>query len=118
MKNNFFFVKFPSYLIILIPFFLISGSFLPDLAVSICVLIFIVNSIKNSLNFYYDNKFVKYFCIFWCLLIISSLLSDHLSYSFFKSFCYYWVGTFVKTFDTIALLYNVDFILYVYYTNY
>jgi len=89
MKNNFFFVKFPSYLIILIPFFLISGSFLPDLAVSICVLIFIVNSIKNSLNFYYDNKFVKYFCIFWCLLIISSLLSDHLSYSFFKSFFYF-----------------------------
>jgi len=88
MKNNFFFVKLPSYLIILIPFLLISGSFLPDLAVSICALIFIVNTIKNSLNSYYDNKFVKYFFIFWFILIVSSLLSDHLFYSFFKSFVY------------------------------
>ena len=88
MKNNFFFIKLPSYLVILIPLFLITGSFLPDLAVSICALIFIINTIKNSIYYYYDNKFVKYFCIFWFLLIISSLLSDHLFYSFFKSFFY------------------------------
>ncbi len=88
MNNNFFFIKLPSYLVILTPLFLITGSFLPDLAVSICALIFIINTIKNSINFYYSNKFVKFFFIFWVILIISSLLSDHLLYSFFKSFFY------------------------------
>jgi O-antigen ligase len=88
MKNNFFFIKLPSFLIILIPFFLITGSFLVDLAVSICSLIFIINRFKNSLSWYFNNIFVKYFCIFWSVLILSSLLSDHPFYALFKSIFY------------------------------
>jgi len=54
------FIKIPSILTSFIPFFLITGPFFPDLIVSLCALIFLINSIKNSLFSYYKSNFFIY----------------------------------------------------------
>ena len=46
--QNVFFNKIPFYLTFLIPIFLVSGPFLSDLAISICAVIFLINSFKNN----------------------------------------------------------------------
>ncbi len=94
MSKKFFFVSFPSYLIILLPIFLITGPFLSDLAVSIVALIFITNSIQNNLSKYYNNLFVKFFFAFWIVLIMSSLLSNNILISLKSSFFYFRFGLF------------------------
>ncbi len=94
MSKKFLFVNFPSYLIILLPVFLITGPFLSDLAVSIVALLFIINSFQNNLSKYYNNIFVKFFFVFWILLILSSLLSDNIIISLKSSFFYFRFGLF------------------------
>ena len=75
MKTQLFFFNFiPSWIIILMPVFLISGPFLSDLGVSIVAILFIINSIKNKLKKYYNNYYFKFFFIFYLILTLSSLL--------------------------------------------
>ena len=45
-NEDFFFNKIPSFIVIILPFLLITGPFLSDLAVSISAILFIINSIK------------------------------------------------------------------------
>ena len=94
MSKKFLFVNLPSYLIILLPVFLITGPFLSDLAVSIVALIFIANSIQNNLSKYYENFFVKFFFVFWIILLVSSLLSNNILISLKTSFFYFRFGLF------------------------
>ena len=93
-KQKFFFELIPSIIIILIPMFLISGPFLPDLGVSIVAVLFLINSIKNKLFHYYNNIYFKIFITFWFFLIISSLLSDNIMNSLKTSFFYFRFGIF------------------------
>ena len=77
-------------LLYLIPIGLITGPFIPDLSISLMALIFIFLSIKNNLwNYYYNNKFVKFFLLFNLFLIISSLTSDDILFSLKSSFTYF-----------------------------
>ena len=94
MTREFIFETFPTYLIILLPVFLITGPFLSDLSISIIALLFIINSFKHDLSKYYNNNFVKIFFIFWIILIISSLLSNNVIISLKNSFFYFRFGIF------------------------
>lgn len=88
---KFFFLIVPAVFTILIPFFLITGPFLADLAVSLCAILFIINTIFNqsiNLGNYYKNKFFLLFIIFWVTSVISSLLSSHILFSLETSFFY------------------------------
>ena len=69
--KNFFFQTIPFYLTFLLPVFLVTGPFLSDLAITICAIIFLVNSYKNNLSTYYKNKFFIYFIIFYFYLNLS-----------------------------------------------
>ena len=84
----FFFINLPIFLTSLIPFFLITGPFLSDLSVSICAIIFLVNSYKNSLVSYYKNYFFALLFLFWLALLISSLQSNYILVSLKTSFFY------------------------------
>lgn len=94
MKKNFFFEILPSYIIILMPFFLISGPFLSDAGVSIVAIIFVINSINNKLLRFYNNIFFKTFIIFYVILLLSSLLSNDILSSLKSSFFYLRFGIF------------------------
>ena len=95
MKNQlFFFDVIPSWIIILIPIFLISGPFLSDLGVSLVAVSFLINSIKNDLKNYYNNYYFKFFLLFCSILIFSSLLSNNVLTSLKNSFFYFRFGIF------------------------
>lgn len=84
----------PTWIIIFIPFFLITGPFLSDLGISLVAIIFLINSKKNNLTRYYNNYYFKFFIFFWLLLILSSLLSENILKSLRSSFFYFRFGIF------------------------
>ena len=86
MSEKFTFETLPSYLIILMPVFLISGPFLSDLAVALISILFIINSIKNKLFKYYNNIYFKFFLLFCLIIILSSLFSNNVLLSLKNSF--------------------------------
>ncbi len=102
--SNFLFHKFPSYLLIALPLLLITGPFLSDLALTTIGILFLINSIKNKIYFYYKNFFFKVFVIFYIFIIISSLFSDgYVLYSLHKSVSYLRFGLFV-----LGVFYLID----------
>ena len=76
-QESLFFYKIPYCLIILIPFFLISGPLLTDISISLCALIFLINSIKYKLKRFYNNFFFFILFLFYIILIISSISSNN-----------------------------------------
>ncbi len=86
--------KLASYLICLLPLALISGPFLPDLIISIVVLIFLFFSLFNRETKYYKEKYVLIFLFFYILLLSSSVLSDHKIHSLESSLFYFRFGLF------------------------
>ena len=80
MNNNksnkiFFYITIPSILTSLVPFFLITGSLLTNISVSICSIIFLINSYRNKLYKFYQNPFFYFFFIFFAIMLISSIFS-------------------------------------------
>ena len=75
-----------SYLLILLPIFLISGPFLSDLSVSTLAILslFILKDKK-----YFNNHFFIIFMIFWALILLSSLFSEDKVLSFKSSIFYF-----------------------------
>jgi O-antigen ligase len=82
-----FFYTIPVFLFSLIPFFLITGPFLSDLAVSIIGLSFLIYCTKKKNFSFFKKKYFYFFLIFWIYLIINSLFNnfnlDSLKISFF-----------------------------------
>ena len=97
-SQKFYFIDLPSWLIILLPIFLITGPFLSDLALSIVGILFLINSFKNRLIKFYNNIYFKLFVIFYIVLITSSLLSDNILNSLKTSFFYFRFGIFSLSF--------------------
>ena len=93
-KSKFIFDIIPSWIIILLPVFLITGPFLSDLGISLVAVIFLINSKKNNLIKYYDNYYFKIFFVFCLILIVSSLLSDNKILSLKNSLFYFRFGIF------------------------
>lgn len=86
--QNFFSNKLPSILLVLLPFFLITGPFLSDLSISVISLIFLIKSYYNKkIRSYYKNNFFYFLFFFWIYLLINTLVTfqniDSLRISFF-----------------------------------
>ena len=75
-KEKIIFFKLPIFLFSLIPFFLITGPFLSDLAISLISLIFILYCFKNKNFSYFKNKYFYFFLVFWIYLILNSLFNN------------------------------------------
>ena len=107
--NNFF------YIVLLVPFFAISGPFLTDLIVSLSVLVFLFYIIKNKSFIYFDNNFTKLFFIFCCYCIFCSIIAENTLFSLKSSFFYFRIGIFsLLIFHLIN--YKKNFQLYFYYS--
>lgn len=86
---NFFLEKVPSYIIVILPVLFITGSFLPDLAVVICSICFLINCFKNKNYFYFRNKFFYFFLLFYFYLIFSSIQSSNIPHSLHSSLFFF-----------------------------
>lgn len=60
----------------LIPVSLITGSFFPDLIVSLISALFIFSCFREGKFSYFNNKFFLFFFLFYVILIISSLINN------------------------------------------
>ena len=92
------FFTFENYLQLLvlsIPVLLITGPFLPDLFLSLSALSFVIYlTLRKELNFL-NHKLFYIFLIFFSILVISSLLSDHPNKSLITSIGYIRFGIFI-----------------------
>jgi len=87
-------IDFPSYLIVLLPIFLISGPFLSDLGVVLIGLFFLINIILNKEYYFLKNKFIIIFFIFSLYLFINSLINYYDFHSIRSSLGYLRFGLF------------------------
>ena len=87
-------INFSSALLCLIPFSLLTGPLLPDLFLSLIVIIFVFISIKEKLWNYYNNKFFIFFCIFYLYILSRSLFSGYQLLSLESSLFYMRFGIF------------------------
>jgi O-antigen ligase len=101
-SNNFFF-NLSKLLIILLPGLLITGPFLPDLAISTISIIFILYSVKTTQYKFFNNNFFKIFIIFYLWTVICSVLSNNILYSLKTSIPYLRFGIF-----SIALFFFLE----------
>ncbi len=108
------FFTFPVILFSLIPFLLITGPFLSDLAVSLIVILFLIHCIKKKNFSYFKNVYFYFFLIFWCYLIFNTLINNFNLDSLKISFFYFRYGVFVVA---IVALLEVDskFLKYFFY---
>jgi O-antigen ligase len=114
-KKLFIYIYLPSLLLISLPFLLITGSLLSDLAVSLSAIIFVINSLKNNLIKYYKNVYFYFFIVFYLILILSSLLSNYPHKSLLTSLFYLRFGIFaLSTWYLISI--NPKIIHYIFYS--
>ncbi len=112
--EKFIFYTIPVILFSLLPFFLITGPFLPDLSISLISLLFLIYCFKEKKFFYFQNKYFYIFLLFWFYLILNSLLNNFNLDSLKISFFYFRYGVFVIA--IIALLNEDDkFIKFFFY---
>ena len=87
-------INVTSYLLCLLPLALLTGSFLPDLIISIIGIVFIIKTIQDREWFYYKNKFFIIFILFCLYLILRSLFSSNPLFSLESSLFYFRFGFF------------------------
>tara|TARA_B100000902_G_scaffold235982_1_gene223594 strand:- start:100 stop:1356 length:1257 start_codon:yes stop_codon:yes gene_type:complete len=87
-------INFPSFLIVLLPVFLISGPFLSDLSVVIVGIFFLINIILKKEYYFLKNKFIIIFFIFSLYLFINSLINYYDFHSIRSSLGYLRFGIF------------------------
>ena len=108
LENFFSKISFHNYmktLVLLIPPFLITGPFLPDLLVTLSSLSFLIYLIYEKKIKLLFNKPFFIFLIFFCILILSSFLSDYKTDSFLTSIGYIRFGIFIFL---VSYLVNID----------
>lgn len=82
------------YLFLLLPITIITGPFLADANCSLLALLFLINSFKKSLKYYYINKIAIIFFIFSAYLIFTSMLSTDFILSLESTLFYFRFGFF------------------------
>lgn len=102
LLTRYFFVL-NKYLIVFLPFALITGPFLPELICFISICYFFYFSILNKDWKYYKNIFFLFICIWSFFLITSSLFSNNILLSLESSLFYIRHGLFA-----ISLWYVID----------
>lgn len=113
--SHFFFNTIPFYLIVLLPAFLVSGPFLADTSITLCAIIFLINSYKNNLSIYYKNYFFYIFISFFIIINFSSLLSSNQIFSLKTSVPYLRFGIFALSVFYIVST-NEKIIKYLFYS--
>ena len=88
IQNSIFFFKIPFILTILIPFLLITGPFLSDLALSLTAIIMFINILKYKHYIYLQNLFSYIFFAFYSICLISSFISNDVLFSLKSSLFY------------------------------
>ena len=87
LNEKIIFFNVPAFLFSLLPFFLITGPFLSDLAISLISLIFIYYCLKRSEVKFFNNRYFILFLFFWIYLNLNTLINnfnlDSLKISFF-----------------------------------
>lgn len=73
---------------------LVTGSFLPDLLLSVLSLWFLYYALNKKLYFVFRNIYFYFFIGFWLVCILSSLLSDAVLFSLKTSFFYIRIAIF------------------------
>lgn len=89
MKQSIF--NYENYLmfsILSLPILLITGPFLPDFILSLCIISFIFFVILKKQYFLFNDKFFFIFLVFFATCILSSLLSDYKEKSIITSLGY------------------------------
>lgn len=110
----FFYIKFPSILISLIPFLLITGPFLPDLSVVCVSIIFLLYCFKKKDFSIFNNFFFKIFIIFYLYLIFTSIISENIFYSLKSSITFIRFVIFTLAFYFIISL-NKNVLKHIFY---
>ena len=87
-NRSLFLIKFPKILLILLPGFLITGPFLPDLSISIIALFFLIYCILKKNFSYFNNFLFKIIFIFYLWILICSLFSENTIFSLSTSVFY------------------------------
>ena len=87
-------INFPSYLIALLPAFLISGPFLSDLSILLIGIFFLINIFLKKDYDFLKNKFIILFSIFTLYLFINSLIKYYDIHSIRSSLGYLRFGIF------------------------
>ena len=75
--------------ILILPTLLITGPFLPDLAISVNGILFLYLSIKKKNFEFFQIRIIKIILFLWFLFVVSSIVSDHKLYSLKSSFFYF-----------------------------
>lgn len=97
-KKSFSLIEFILLLTVPIPVLLTTGPFLPDLFLTLSVVLFIYYLFREEkINYFIKNKFFIFFFSFWIILLISSFLGSPENYfwSFKSSLAYIRFGIFV-----------------------
>jgi len=113
-KEKFIFYNFPVFLFSLIPFFLITGPLLSDIAISLISILFLIYCIKRKNFSYFNNKYFYFFLIFCFYLIFNSLINNFNIDSLKISLFYFRYGVFVIAIVTL-LDFDNKFIRYFFY---
>ena len=114
IKEKFIFYNFPIFLFSLLPFFLITGPFLSDLASSLICLLFLIYCLRKKNFSYFKNKYFYFFLIFWIYLLLNSVGNNFNFDSLKISFFYFRYGVFVIAIATLLEV-NDGFIKYFFY---
>lgn len=99
-----------AYLFILIPFFLITGPFLPDLSLVIIVILFMYSLIRSKNFNQFKNIYVYYFIAFFICIIISLINSEYAYIAYKPSISYFRFGLFALA--TASILYFKNDIIF------
>jgi len=118
-NNNFFLNHYITLPFLLLPFFLISGSFLPDLVISLSSILFLIYCIrKKNLNYFSNYYFVLFFFIY-VYININSFFSFDPKISFKTSIPYIRVIIFAVCFSLLINKKNfINFFFFSFYLSY
>jgi len=114
IREKYIFYTIPFILFCFLPFFLITGPFLSDLAVSIITLSYLAYCFKKKNFSEFKNKYFYFFLLFWGYLILNSL-TVNLNFDSIKiSFFFFRYGVFIIA--IVAYLnFDASFIKYFFY---
>lgn len=94
-----------SLLVLSIPALLVTGPFLPDLALSVSSIIFLIYIVRNRKFEIFKDYYFFFFLFFYIVITISLLQSKYLEEIFFKNIFYFRFGIFLLL---VKYLINTD----------
>ena len=103
-------LKISSYLLVLMPLFLITGPLLPELSLIIIVFFFLLSVFKNKEIIVFKNRFFYFFFSFYIIILISLINSDYIYYSLKPSITYLRFGLFALATAVVFFLQNKNII--------